>query len=127
MGIPDGAHTHSSGGGLGTAILVIVGAALAVRLAAPVAVAIASLITVLLWTVGIVAVVAVAAVAAYGVYRWRHSRRELPLRAQATVIRPQGRQLPPTPRAIEQHVHHHWYGVSAEDVAAIIERRRQDG
>jgi hypothetical protein len=36
MGIPDGAHTHGSGGsGLGTALLVLVGAALAVK-AAPV-------------------------------------------------------------------------------------------
>jgi hypothetical protein len=32
--------------------------------------------------------------------------------------------LPPPPPAIEQapevHVHHHWHGVSAEDVAAIV-------
>jgi hypothetical protein len=33
MGIPDGAHTHGSGGsGLGTAVLVLIGAVLAVKL-----------------------------------------------------------------------------------------------
>ena len=48
MGIPDGAHTHSSGGGgLGTAILVIVGAALAVKLAGPVLAAVGELVHVL--------------------------------------------------------------------------------
>jgi hypothetical protein len=36
MGIPDGAHTHGSGGGIGAAVLVIVGAALALKLAGPV-------------------------------------------------------------------------------------------
>jgi hypothetical protein len=92
MGIPDGAHTHASGsggGGLGTAILVIVGAALAVKLAAPIAVAVASLITMVLWAVAILAGLAVTSGAAYAIYRWRHPRRELPLQAQATVIRQQ--------------------------------------
>ena len=35
MGISDGAHTHG-GGGLGTAVLVLAGAALAVKLAGPI-------------------------------------------------------------------------------------------
>jgi hypothetical protein len=29
--------------------------------------------------------------------------------------------------AIEQHVHHHWHGISPEDVAEIIEQQRRDG
>jgi hypothetical protein len=124
MGHPDGAHTHGSGGGLGTAVLVIVMAAVAVKLAAPVAAAVISFVTVLLWTVGIVAAVAVAGGAAYAIYRWRHPRRELPLQARATIIRPQSRALPgPQPPAIENHVRHHWHGVSAEEVAAIIRRQ----
>jgi hypothetical protein len=105
-------------------LLVIVGAALAVKLVAPVAAAVVSVVTILLWGVAIVAVVAVAGGAAYAVYRWRHPRRELPLQAQATVIWPPGRHLPPEARAIENHVHHHWHGVSAEEVAAITERQR---
>jgi hypothetical protein len=90
MGHPDGAHSHGSGGGgLGTAILVIVGAALAVKLAAPTAAAVANLITIVLWAVAILAGPAVTSGAAYAIYRWRHLRRELPLQAQATVIRQQ--------------------------------------
>jgi MFS family permease len=119
-------RTTSSGSGLGTAILVIVVAALAVSAAPAVAGAAASLITAALWTVGIVAAAAVTGGAAYAVYRWRHPRRELPLQAQATIVRPAAAQLPPAaPPAIENHVHHHWHGVSAEEVAAIL--RRQEG
>ncbi len=126
MGIPDGAHTHGSGGGgLGTAVLVIVGAALAVKYAAPVAAAAISLASIVLWAVAIVAGLAAVGLVAFAIYRWRHPRRELPLRAQATVIRAQPRKLPEEPqRAIEQHIHHHWHGVSAEDIAAILARRR---
>jgi hypothetical protein len=29
--------------------------------------------------------------------------------------------------AADVHMHHHWHGVSAEDVAAIIGHHRQDG
>jgi hypothetical protein len=47
--IPDGAHTHGSGGsGLGPAVLVLVGAALAVKLAGPVLGAVSELVHMLL-------------------------------------------------------------------------------
>ena len=61
----------------------------------------------------------------YAVYRWRHPRRELPQPVQATVTSPQQQQLPPAPPAIEQHIHHHWHGVTAEQVAAIL-RQQED-
>ncbi len=49
MGIPDGAHTHGSGGsGLGTALLVLAGAALAVKAAPAVLGAAAELLHVVL-------------------------------------------------------------------------------
>jgi hypothetical protein len=76
MGIPDGAHTHGSGGsGLGTALLVLAGAALAVKLAAHAAAAVGELVHVLLVVVAIVAGVAAAALlglCAWRLYRWRH-------------------------------------------------------
>ena len=50
---PDGAHTHGSGGsGLGRALLVLLGAALAVNLAGPVVAAAAELLRVLLIVAG---------------------------------------------------------------------------
>ncbi len=55
MGHPDGAHTHGSGGsGLGTAVLVVIGAALAVKLAGPVLDAAAELLHVLLIAAGVI-------------------------------------------------------------------------
>jgi hypothetical protein len=130
MRVPDGAHTHGGGGGgLGTAVLVLVGAALAVKLAAPVATAVVSLVSIVLWAVGIVAAAVLVGGGAYAVYRLRYPRREAPLRAQATVIRPQPRQLRHEPPAIgqPQEIHLHLHDVTAEDVAAIIEHHRQDG
>jgi hypothetical protein len=76
MGIPDGAHTHGRGGsGPGTAILVIVGAALAVKAAGPVVAAVGELVHVLLVVVAVVAGVAGACLVAAGawrLYRWHH-------------------------------------------------------
>jgi hypothetical protein len=56
MGHPDGAHTHghSGGSGLGTAVLVVIGAALAVKLAGPVLDAAAELLRVLLIAAGVI-------------------------------------------------------------------------
>jgi hypothetical protein len=77
MGIPDGAHTHSSGGrGLGTALLVLSGAALAVKLAAPVAAAVGELVHVVLVLVAVVAGVAgvcLLGFCTWRLYRWRQS------------------------------------------------------
>jgi hypothetical protein len=86
----------------------------------------------------IVAGVAVGAGAAglVGLLIWRWRRPEAaravgqlrraavpPLHGEARAPQP----LPPPWPAIEQHVHHHWHGVSAAEIAAIIGRRRRDG
>jgi hypothetical protein len=128
MRIPDGAHTHGhGGGGLGTAVLVIVGAALAVKYAGTVAAAAAGLVSLVLWAVAIVAGLAVTSGATYAIYRWRHPRREPPLQAQATVIRPQPRHLPHEPPAIGRpsELHLHFHGVTPDEVAAIIRREQE--
>jgi hypothetical protein len=112
MGIPDGAHTHG-GFGLGdllagAGVLLIVAA-----VAGPVAAAVGALVHLLLVVAGILLAVAAGGLVAYVLY-WRRHPRPVP---QWEVT---ARQLPPQPRAIEQHVHHHWHGVTAEQVAAIL-------
>jgi hypothetical protein len=72
MGHPDGAHTHGSGGsGLGTAVLVVIGAALAVKLAGPVLDAAAELLCVLLIAAGVIAGVGAASLVGLIAWRWR--------------------------------------------------------
>jgi hypothetical protein len=117
MGIPDGAHTHGGGFGLGdllagAGVLLIVAA-----LAGPVAAAVGALVHLLLVVAGILLAVAAGGLVAYVLYRRRHPR---PVPQREVTARQQARQLPPQPRAIEQHVHHHWHGVTAEQVAAIL-------
>ena len=90
-GIPDGAHTHGSGGGLGAALLVVVGAALAVKLAGPVVAAAAELVYVLVIVVAVIAGVGDVGVVGVLLWRWRHPR-PVP-RWEVTA-----RQLPPQPR-----------------------------
>jgi hypothetical protein len=142
MGIPDGAHTHGGGGGLGTAVLVLVGAALAVKLAGPVLAAAAAEVV---YVLGIVVAASAggAAVAVLVAQAWRWRRRRLdaaraapPAFAQAKVVRaapplPQERQAPELTttlgRELPGGLHLHFYGVSAEDVAAILERHRRYG
>jgi hypothetical protein len=64
-------------------------------------------------------------------YRLRRGRHKSAARATALptgVVRAARRLSEPPWRAIEPpavHVHHHWHGVNAEDVAEII-RRQQD-
>jgi hypothetical protein len=72
MGIPDGAHTHGSGGnGLGTAVLVLLGAALAFKVAGPVAAAVGELVHILLNAVAVIVGVAAVGLVAFIVYRLR--------------------------------------------------------
>jgi hypothetical protein len=132
--------TDSGGGGagLGTALLVLAGAALAAKLAGPVGAAAAELV----WVLGIVVAIIAggAAVALMGGWAWRWRRRRLdaartypqsriPVRAAPPL--PQERQAPELPAASRRELpgglHLHFHGVSAEDVAAIIERHHPDG
>jgi hypothetical protein len=126
---PSGAHTHpGSGGGLGLAVAVIAAAAVAV----PVIGALARLAEVFVITLGAVVVLALAAGTGLAVYRARRGSAPAPgWRANyigATTVPPAARPgesvTAPRQQAIGQapevHVHHHWHGVDAADVAAII-------
>jgi hypothetical protein len=127
MGIPDGAHTHGSGGsGLGTALLVLFGAAVAVKLAGPVVATVSEIVYVLMIVVAVLAGVGAAGVVGVVLWRWRHPR---PDAARAAALPPRvarGAPPPPEPQrpAIEQpaELHLHLHGVSAEDVAEILRR-----
>jgi hypothetical protein len=134
MGHPDGAHTHGSGGsGIGTAVLVVLGAALAMNLAGPVAAAAGELLHIVMVAAGVILGLGVAVLAAVITWRLRHRRPRTPQDALAAnyrgVVPPPGAgasgavtaaQRP----ALEQPVVHlHLHGVSAEDIAAILARR----
>ena len=133
MGHPDGAHTHGGGGFDPMPIVIII---LAFAVAGPVAAAAVALLHLLLIVIEVLAGLAVAgvvALAAFHVHRWRAggtSQRPLPAppwqRAVQGTPAPRAVQAPREQRpAIEQHVHHHWHGISPEDVAAIIARQQE--
>jgi hypothetical protein len=131
MGIPDGAHTHGSGGGIGAAVVAVVAIALAVKVLPVVVGAVAELVHLVLIVAAVLAGIAAAAGAAYVAFRLRHRATE-PARLvhRAHPVTQRRSQALPEPRpAIErsQEVHLHLHGVSAEDVAAIIEQGRRDG
>jgi hypothetical protein len=124
MGHPNGAHTHGGGGFDPLPVLIIIGA---IAVAGPVAAAAVELLHILLIAVVVIlslGAVGLAGVIAFRVHRWRAggtTRVSLPAPTVARAV-----QAPREPRpAIEQHVHHHWHGVSAAEIAAIIERNRQ--
>jgi hypothetical protein len=133
MGHPDGAHTHGSGGlgGLGAALLVILGAALFIKAAPVVLGAAAELLHLVLIVAAVIlglAGVALAGFIAWRVHRYRHEgaarATALPpgsARAAQALQEPQRDALPPA--AGQVHIHHHWHGVIAEDVAAIFARQ----
>ena len=135
MGHPDGAHTHGSGGGLGTAVLVVVGAALAVKLAGPVLAAVAELARVILIVAGVILGVGAAGLVGLLAFRMRHrlagAARVMPpnpgavspLHGVARAARPLPQPRPAIERAPEVHLHLH--GVTPEEVAEVM--RRQQG
>jgi hypothetical protein len=130
-------ETTDGGGGstLLAVLAVLAAAAIAGPVLAAVATAVAELVRIVLIVAGTLAALAVAGVVAFAavrVHRWRTSapaRASLPAPPSWRAIQtpPAPRPLPASrPPAIEQHVHHHWHGVSAEDVAAIIARQQED-
>ena len=129
------AHPRGGGSGLGTAIVVLVGAALAVRLAGPVMAAVSELVYVLMIVVAVTAGIGAVGLVGLLAWRWRRTRltaarARLPgavpplpgvTRAAQPLPEPRRRVLAPPDDTREIHLHLH--GVSAEDVAAILERR----
>jgi hypothetical protein len=135
MGHPDGAHTHGSGGsGLGTAVLVVIGAALAVKLAGPVLDAAAELLRVLLIAAGVIVFVGAASLVGLIAWRWRSRKDAARAMPPRTLVARAAQPLPKawpvhalpaeSPRELPTEVHFHLHGVSAEEIAAIL--RRQD-
>ena len=142
MGHPDGAHTHGSGGsGLGTAVFVLIGAALAVKAAPAVLSAAAELLHALIIMTAVIVGVGAAGLVGLLTWRWRRTRlaaaRAMPplpsklARAaqplpQARRALPQARRATGLPAALQNEppggLHLHFHGVSAEDVAAILAR-----
>jgi hypothetical protein len=132
MRIPDGAHTHGSAdSGLGTALLVLAGAALAVKLAAPVAAAVGELVHVLLvlWPSWPGPRERGCSASARGACTAGATQaRPAPQPSPPGVVRAT-RPLPPSHvRAIEapKEVHLHFHGVTGEEIAAIIARHESE-
>jgi hypothetical protein len=130
---PDGVHTHghSGGSGLGTAVLVVIGAALAVKLAGPVLDATAELLRVLLIAAGVIVGVGGASLVGLIAWRWRSRKaaaRAMPPRtlvaraAQPPLL--QARRAGELPAASQREppggLHLHFHGLDAAQVAAII-------
>jgi hypothetical protein len=132
--------TDGGGSGIGTALLVLVGAALAVKAAPAVLGAAAELLHVVLIVVFIAACTGAVGVIALLALKCRRVRAGAAARtmppAPPTVVRaalplPQERRAGELPRESQRELssglHLHFHGISAEDVAAILERHRQDG
>lgn len=126
MGHPDGAHTHGGGGFDPLPILLIIGA---IAVAGPVGAAVGALLHLLLIAVVVIlslAGVGLAAVIAYRVHRWRAGGTtpvSLPAPTVARAVQAPTQPRPAIERPQEVHVHHHWHGVDAEDVAEILRRQ----
>jgi hypothetical protein len=125
MGIPDGAHTHGHGGGsgLGTVVLVI----LAVALLGPaVAAAVAELLHLLVIVLVVLAAVTGAGLVAFGAWRLRQPRpNAAPVTQRITPAPARPSPLLSEPRrAIERggHLHLHFHGAGAEEIAALLAR-----
>jgi hypothetical protein len=104
MGIPDGAHTHGSGDGLGTAVLVVLAAALAVKLAGPVLTAVSELLQMVLIAAAVIVGVSAAGLVALLTWRWHHrhtdaARATLPHPGAVTPLHGVARAAQPLPQA----------------------------
>ncbi len=133
MGHPDGAHTHGGGSGSGTAAAMIVAAVVLASIAGPVIGAAIDLLRLVLIVAGVI--LGLGALGGAGLLAWRlrRGRQNAPLvvhRARPVTRRPAeslpAPRRPAIGRAAEVHLHFH--GVTAEDVAAILDgRNRPDG
>ena len=124
-------QTTDGGGGSGLLELMaaIVVIAVVVSVAGPVVAAVGELVHILLIAVAVIGGLAAVGLVAFIAYRVRR-RRSLPVAARVLPSPVQARAAQPLPEprtalghAPEVHVHHHWHGVSAEDVAAVLDRR----
>jgi hypothetical protein len=127
-----GTWQTTDGGGGGQIVLALLAVLAVAAVAGPVSAAAAELVHILLVIAAVLAGVAAFALVAFIAYRVRR-RRSLPVAARALLPPGQARAAQPLPapqqRAIGQpavHIHHHWHGVDAEDVAAIIRSHQEE-
>jgi|RhiMetdeSRZDD1v2_1073273.scaffolds.fasta_scaffold166070_2 hypothetical protein len=125
-----GTWQTTDGGGGGEIVLALLAVLAVAAIAGPVVAAVGGVVHILFVTAAVLVGVAAAALVgfiAWRPYRWRH-----PSAARAAALppgaAPAAKPLPEPQRAAlerapEVHVHHHWHGVSAEDVAAILRPR----
>jgi hypothetical protein len=108
-------------------VLVLVGAALAVKLAGPVAAAAAELLHIVLIVAGVIVGVGAVSLGGLLAWRWRHSQSDA---ARAIAVPPRVvRAAPPLSAerpaiAPPAEVHLHLHGMTPEEVAAVL---RQHG
>jgi hypothetical protein len=122
---PSGAHTHpDSGGGLGLVVAVIIAAAAA----GPVLAAVAAVAEALVITIAVLGGLTLAGGTALAVYRVRHRRAitradvSLPRPVPWQHTEPLSAARAPAIEAARPEVHLHFHGVTAEDIAAILQR-----
>jgi hypothetical protein len=124
---PSGAHTHPEMGGGGISaggVLLVIAAAVVYVNRHALEKAAGEFAMGLLISALAAAALAITAVVAVAVWRRRHPRELY----HPTAIPPaQGYQLPrqEAPPVIENHWHNHFYGMTPEEVAAAIERRKE--
>jgi hypothetical protein len=121
MGVPDGAHTHGSGGrGLGELLLIV----LAVALLGPaVAAALVELIHVLLIVAAIMVGVGVLGLVGLLTWRWRRRSAVRIVVQRASVPVRAAEPLPPRLAMERRDQLHHFHRLDAETVAATIPQR----
>jgi hypothetical protein len=114
-------------------VLAVLAVLTVAAVAGPVVAAVAQIVYVLAIVIAILTGVGVAVLLGFLAWRWRHPRpyaaRAVPApiqspRAARPLSPPRRAALPPP--AGQVHIHHHWHGVSAEEVAAIIEQSRHE-
>jgi hypothetical protein len=112
-------------------VLVVAGAALAVKLAAPVLAAAAELLNIVLIAAAVILGLGAAGLVALLARRWRRTlagaARTTPLRIP--IVARAARPLPEPEPAIERpaEVHLHLYGISAADIATILRQQQLPG
>jgi hypothetical protein len=134
---PDGAHTHGGGSVAGVAGILVAGAVVA----GVVCLAASAVAAVPWWVWATLNVTVVAAIAGGVRLIWLLHRPppaavQQAWRARAEVVRQDRPALPTTPLSVSEtppaavlppvQIHHHWHGVSAADVAAVLSMRNRE-
>jgi hypothetical protein len=126
MGHPDGAHTHGSGSGGGTIVLVVLATVFAAAVARPVVHAAVMVVHMVLILAVVILGLCFGGLVSLLIWRWRRPDAARVMSPHSILVRA-AQLLPPERPAIERppDIHLHLHGVTAEDIAAIIERQHE--